>query len=54
MSSDRCFTVQPAHALSDAWQVLGKLELFGDLNEKNKNALRYWSEQVFVCRADRI
>ena len=38
--------MQPAHALSDAWQVLGKLELFGDLNETNKNPLRYWSEQV--------
>jgi len=27
--------VQPAHALSDAWQVLGKLELFGDITETN-------------------
>ena len=46
--------MQPAHALSDAWQVLGKLELFGDLTETNKNPLRYWSEQVFVCRADSV
>jgi hypothetical protein len=40
--------------LPDAWQVLGKLGAIRRRDQNIRNPLRYWSERVFVCRADRI
>ena len=40
--------------LPDAWQVLGKLGAIRRRDQNTRNPLRYWSERIFVCRADRI